>query len=244
MRTEEDLYVETNYKIVFEDAYFLIIDKPAPLPVHAVGRFKEKNLLSLLKKDLVEKADELRIVNRLDSETSGLLIVAKSKEIAGKLGTLFERRQVTKEYIAIVFGKPQPEKGTLSFKLGTDIRSIQHVRIQDPLGETAVTDYELLESFEEYSLLKVIPKTGRTHQIRAHLAFAGCPIVGDKIYIDPQIFDRYVHEGWQEEMRNVVKCERLLLHACALEFIHPETLEGMKFRSEAPFDHFLTAIKP
>ena len=89
VRAEEDLYVETGYKIVYEDDFFLAVDKPAPLPVHPVGRFKEKNLLSLLIKDLRPGAEGLRIVNRLDSETSGLVLVAKSSEMAGKLGILF-----------------------------------------------------------------------------------------------------------------------------------------------------------
>lgn len=233
-RTEEELFVETKYEILYEDAFFLVADKPAPLPVHAVGRFKEKNLLSFLKRDLGSRAEALRIVNRLDSETSGLVIAAKDGVSAGKLGLLFEKRQVYKEYRAIVFGIPEPRKGNISTSLGTDSRNLHNIRVPDPAGQTASTDYEVLETGRDHALLKIIPQTGRTHQIRAHLAFLGHPIYGDKIYIDSRVFERYIVEGWREDMREVVKAKRLCLHALKLEFRHPETGAAMKFTSPMP----------
>ena len=155
MRTEEELYVETEYQILYEDEFFLVVDKPAPLPVHPVGCFKEKNLLSLLKKDLQPGAaglpksgeDGLRIVNRLDSETSGLVLVAKSGSMAGRLGLLFERRQVDKEYRAIVLGVPEVGEGTISIPLGIQTKNAHNVRAPDPKGQTAQTDYQVLSSF-------------------------------------------------------------------------------------------------
>ncbi|MDD5225826.1 MAG: RluA family pseudouridine synthase [Candidatus Omnitrophica bacterium] len=245
MRAEKDLYVETDYKILYEDDFFLVVDKPAPLPVHPVGRFKEKNLLSLLIRDLRSGGEGLRIVNRLDSETSGIVLVAKSGVMAGKLGILFENRQVAKEYHAVVFGAPEAQTGTIAASLGLDVQSGHNIRTEDPRGETAQTDYQVLSKAGGYSLLKVMPRTGRTHQIRAHLSFLGHPIVGDKIYIEPRIFERYIHEGWQEDMRPVVKAERLLLHASGLEFRHPATGDIVKFASEIPpcFDSFLNEVK-
>ena len=146
MRTEEDLYVETGYKILYEDEFFLGVDKPAPLPVHPVGRFREKNLLSLLVRDLGPSPEGLRIVNRLDSETSGIVLVAKSGKMAGQLGILFEKRQVAKEYHAVVFGLPKAEKGTISISLGLNAESGHNIRTADPLGEKAQTDYQVVSS--------------------------------------------------------------------------------------------------
>ncbi len=234
MRTEDDLYVETGYQILFEDEFFLAVEKPSPLPVHPVGRFKEKNLLSFLVKDLRPGPEGLKIVNRIDSETSGLVLVAKSGAVAGKLGILFQDRVVVKEYHAIVFGIPESQEGTIALSLGTKTEKRQHLRTSDPLGEEARTDYKVLSSAGGYSLLKIVPHTGRTHQIRAHLSFLGHPVVGDKIYIDARIFERYIDEGWQEDMRQVVKAERLLLHASRLEFRHPMTGEPMKLTSAIP----------
>ncbi len=245
LRTEADLYVETGYRILYEDGFFLAVEKPAPLPVHPVGRFKEKNLLSLLKKDLRPGPEGFQIVNRLDSETSGLVLVSRSSLMAGKLGILFERREVLKEYHAIVIGTPEQKQGTITTPLGTDVASGHNIRTPDAAGETARTDYQVLESAGDYSLLKIVPYTGRTHQIRAHLAFLGHPIAGDKIYIDPRIFERYIQEGWREEMRPVVRAERLLLHASRLEFRHPVTGEAVKLTSAIPpcFDLLLNQTR-
>jgi RluA family pseudouridine synthase len=241
-RLEADLYVETDYRILYEDASFIVIDKPSPLPVHPVGSFQEKNLLSLLKKESAYQDLPLRIVNRLDSETSGVLLVAKSKEAASGLAQQFEKRTVTKEYTGIVFGIFLEKKGKISFPLGSRITEEgYHLRTVDPEGETAETLYEVISENDKHSLVRLVPFTGRTHQIRAHLAFAGHPLVGDKIYIDNDIYHQYVQMGWQEEMLETVKLRRLALHASRLKVKHPATGSSMEFEAPIPeiFTEFL-----
>ena len=234
VRSDEDIFVDTNYKIIYESDAFLVVDKPAPLPVHKVGRFTEKNLLFILSKNLGFKKGELRAVNRLDSETSGLTLIAKDSETAGFLGSQFERREVEKEYQAIVLGKLAENKGTIFFPLRSDYKNHFCVRVHDPNGEFSETNYELIEEFKGYSLVKVMPLTGRTHQIRVHFAMLGNPIVGDKIYIDKKVFEEYIQKGWQEHMRATVHFNRLALHATKLTINHPATKERVTFYSEFP----------
>lgn len=224
---EENLYVDCRYKIIHEDARLLVVDKPAPLPVHPVGRFKNKNLVSLLEKD---RARSFHLINRLDSETTGIVLLAKDKKTAGSLGREFENRRVEKSYLGIVFGKPEEKEGVISHSLGW----VEHplgfrLRRLEEGGEEAVTSYELLKTNETYSFIRFIPKTGRTHQIRIHAASLGCPLVGDKIYIHSDYFVRYRDQGWQPDMLAALQMPRLALHAARLKIMAagiPEVFEA------------------
>lgn len=231
-RLEEDLHVALDYKILYEDDFFLAVEKPSPLPVHPGGRFKEKNLISLLRKDF--PGQNFYAVNRLDSETSGVVIVAKSPEIAGDLGAQFEKRLVKKEYQALVLGTPDPVQGMISQRLGTRKEGSCHLRFPDPAGEEASTFYEVLKSANGLSKVRVLPLTGRMHQIRAHMAFLGHPVAGDKIYIDPDIFEQYLMFGWQSWMEGVVRFPRLALHAVWIKLLHPVYKEPVEFYSTPP----------
>ena len=232
-RKEEDLIVDLNYQILYEDEFLAVVDKPSPLPVHPVGRFTYKSLLSLLEKRWSE-LPSLHLVNRLDSETSGVVLVAKNSEVAGQLGKQFEKRKIHKEYEAIVVGRPAEKEGLIDMSLGFEIKRSFRMRISDPLGQSCQTAYQVLKTRGDYSHLLLIPRTGRTHQLRAHMAFSGHPIVGDKVYIDLEIFESYVGGGWHEDMLGTVKLPRLGLHASKICFFHPELKREIEVTSPLP----------
>lgn len=238
-RSEEDYDVALNYRILYEDETFLAVEKPAPLPVHPGGRFLTKNLLSLLKK---ERSGYLSIINRLDSETSGIVLAAKSSQMAGELGKLFEFRKIRKDYEALLIGVPSPASGQISTPLG--FRQVERFRMrcEDPEGETAVTNYNVLQVLErgaeKWAHVHIQLETGRMHQIRAHFALTGCPVAGDKIYIEPAVYTRYIEQGWQEDMLAWTRVRRLLLHASRLIFQHPQTGAVMDIQSKVPEEFF------
>ncbi len=235
-----DFFINTRFGVIHEDAEILVLDKPSPLAVHPVGAYAELNLHSLLKKDPRWADTKLHFAHRLDAETSGVILAAKSYESARAIGKDFLNGRVHKIYRALVFGIPALRSDEIRHPLGYDKSSgFQTVRTWDPVdGEAAATRYSVIESFETplgaYALLELEPLTGRTHQIRAHLSFIGHPVVGDKIYLDLNIFSRYVMQGIDEAMLERVKLPRLALHACRLEITHPSTRERAAFSSPAP----------
>ena len=232
----DDFFVDTRFKVIHEDADILVIDKPAPLAVHPVGAYAELNLHSLLKKDPRWAGASLRFAHRLDAETSGVIVISKTVSAARFIGIEFLNGRVEKTYQALVFGTPSKFEGEIRIPLGHDESSgFQTVRIADEInGEEAVTRYRVVWSAGNYSWLEVKPLTGRTHQIRAHLSFVGNPIVGDKIYIDLNLFREYVVGGLNDAMLERLKLRRLALHASRLSFRHPATRELVEFSSQAP----------
>jgi len=231
LRKDEDLYMDEKYEVVFEDADLLIVVKGSPFPVHAVSRFQTRNLLSFLERDYGQK---MHLANRLDSETSGLIMVARNEEMAGKLGSALQDKKVRKEYQAIVFGAPIEKQGFIREPIKGRRDLLCHIYEPHPEGKNAETEYEVLETRGKYSLLRLVAHTGKTHQLRVHLKSIGCPIAGDKMYIDLKIYDHYVHHGWQDWMAETVGLRRLALHACLLEFQHPLTKEKLSFHSPLP----------
>lgn len=232
----ENFIIDTNFHVLYEDESILVLNKPSPLAVHPVGVYAEMNLHTILKKDPRWQDTPICFVHRLDAETSGVICAAKTHEAARFIGIEFLNSRVKKKYHALVFGTPEAKEGSIDLPLGLDKSSgFQTVRVVDhENGEAAKTRYRALSSSGGYSQLEIEPETGRTHQIRAHLSFIGHPIVGDKIYIDVEIFKNYVMEGLNPQMLGRIKLPRLALHATSLTFRHPEHRREVTFECPAP----------
>jgi 23S rRNA pseudouridine1911/1915/1917 synthase len=209
------------FTVAFEDEHVLVVDKPAGVVVHpGVGR-DQGTLVQALEGRVAGGDDPLRpgVVHRLDRDTSGLLVLARSEQAHLALQEAIRRRDVTREYLALVDGRPRARAGTIDAPLGRDRRHRTRMSTDTDDPRDAVTHFELLEAFERATLLRVRLETGRTHQIRAHLLAIGHPVLGD-----PEYGRR--HEG----------LARQFLHAERLAFTHPVYGDPVDVRSPLPGD--------
>lgn len=223
-----NLHVLPEFRIVDESDDWLVVDKSAPLIVHPANRQSEPTLLCGVEKLLAyecENGMRPAIVNRLDRETSGLVIVAKHALAARELGMIFERRKVRKGYLAIVLGWPQEESWVndspilRAGELGASEIWVRQVVHAD--GKPCRTRFEVLRKWRtasgEFSLIRCMPETGRMHQIRVHLAADGHPIVGDKLYSgDGSEYLAWMAEGWNASLQQRLLLSRHALHAAEL----------------------------
>jgi len=203
-------------KIIFQNRDFIIIDKPAGLAVHPGVGIKEKTLVDFLVEEFPEISNvgdepgvRPGIVHRLDRETSGVMVVARSQKMFEYLKNLFKEREVEKKYIALVHEKMKENKGEIEGEMGRskkDFRKQSLVRgkISVRKERYSLTFYKKIKEFDKYSLLEVFPKTGRMHQIRVHLHSIGHPIVGDKKYT----FKKY----------KKIEFPRMFLHSSSISF--------------------------
>ncbi len=227
--------MEKLFEVVFENEFFLVINKPAGLVCHPTKGDQYSSLISRTRLYADGKYIPA-IVNRLDRETSGIVVVAKSSEVAGELGKMWEARNVRKEYLAIVHGHLAAEQGIVNGPLGKDEKS--PVVVKDcvrPDGALAETHYVVQQRFNNqfgaFSLVRVVPLSGRKHQIRIHLQSIGHSIVGDKLYGHDEdcylalVEDRLTAEQW----RRLILPQQAL-HAILVRFV----FRGEEMQFSAP----------
>lgn len=209
--------------IIHEDSDLLVVNKPADLVCHPT---KAGPLSSLISRARLHCGEALQpqLVNRLDRETSGLVLLAKNADAARELRQLFEGRAVKKAYLAIVHGHVAAESQVIDAPLGPDERSVVAIKSRvRPEGQPSQTAVQVLRHFEraegKFTLLSVQPLTGRKHQIRIHLAHVGHPIVGDKIYgEDERFYLDFVESRLNDEQRARLLLANQALHAARLQF--------------------------
>ncbi|MGB9835726.1 MAG: RluA family pseudouridine synthase [Candidatus Saccharicenans sp.] len=214
------------YRVIFEDSQIIVVDKPAGVAVHPGAGLKRGTLVHGLLLNYPEirmVGSPLRpgIVHRLDKDTSGLLVVARTNQAYLSLREQFEERSVSKTYLALALGRFREKKGTIDLPIGRHVHHREKISVKTRKPRLAVTHYQVLEEFRETTFLALKPVTGRTHQLRVHLSATGHPIAGDPKY-----------GGLGEKGRK--RWPRLFLHAWKLAFNHPLSGERMEFESPLP----------
>ncbi len=225
-----------NLKILFEDESFLVVSKAAGVVVHPGAGAVRGTLAAFLLEhcgslSLIGGVTRPGIVHRLDKGTSGLMVVAKTDQAHRSLSAQFKARTVTKIYTAICLGTPRPARGSVRLALGRDPRHRQRIAVT-PDGRAAHTDYEVTELLGAVSVVRLQLHTGRTHQIRVHLASLKCPLVGDNVYGALALASRS-----PQTVRAVLsEFPRPALHAQILGFAHPRSGHEVRFEEPWPED--------
>ncbi|MBE6798977.1 MAG: RluA family pseudouridine synthase [Ruminococcaceae bacterium] len=223
--------------IVYEDAHLLVVNKPKGMVVHPAPGNPDGTLVNALlyhcKGQLSGINGVMRpgIVHRIDKDTSGLLMVAKTDKAHNFLAEQIKEHSFTREYEAIVYGNFKESSGTINFPIGRDPKNRQRMAVVFVNSKPAVTHYEVLERFEGFSHVRFRLETGRTHQIRVHSAYLGHPLAGDPLYGPKKI---------------ITELDGQCLNAGKIGFVHPESKEYMEFSVDLPeyFKRFKSKLKP
>lgn len=232
--------------VVYEDADLMVVNKPAGLVVHpGAGNFHGTliNAVAWHLKDLPSfdpNDPEVGLVHRIDKDTSGLLVVAKTPEAKTKLGSQFFNKTTHRSYCALVWGNLTEDEGRIEGNIGRDPKDRLRMTVFEPgssAGKPAVTHYRVIERFGYVTLVECILETGRTHQIRAHMKRIGHPLFGDERYGGTEILRGNRSTTYKAFIQNCFKlCGRQALHARTLGFVHPRTGRQMDFSSPLPAD--------
>ena len=210
--------------IVYEDDYLLIVNKKSGMVVHpAAGNYSGTLVNALLYRfDLKGGIEKYRpgIVHRIDKDTSGLMVVAKDEKTHELLSEMIKNKEVERKYIAIVEGVIPHETGTIDAPIGRDINNRQKMAVTSVNGKDSITHFRVLERFSKYTLIECTLETGRTHQIRVHMAYIGYPIVNDPVY---------------GRSKNTTEYGQYL-HSKSIRFIHPITKKEIYFETDMPLE--------
>ncbi|GDX81323.1 ribosomal large subunit pseudouridine synthase D [Deltaproteobacteria bacterium] len=222
--------------ILFEDEWLLAIDKPAGMLVHPVGQRYAWALIGLVRE--LRPDARIDLSHRLDRDTSGVVLLTKHEDANRAMKAAFQSRKVSKTYHAVVRGVVPWEERAVEAPLGHKMGSeVQLRRGEDPEGDSALTHMKVLSRMAAHTLVECRPFTGRTHQIRAHLEIAGFPILGDKLYGQPDnVFLELLDHGLTDRVRALIGFPRHALHAQSLAFPHPKSGQMVKVRAPLPAD--------
>jgi 23S rRNA pseudouridine1911/1915/1917 synthase len=220
---------EIPLEILYEDDVLLVVNKPAGMVVHPGPGNPNRTLVNALLHHCrnlpgIGGRERPGIVHRLDKETSGVLVVAKTDQAHHSLSRQFKEHAITRRYLALVYGNLPREQGTVELAIGRDLWERKKISARTTRPKAALTHYKVLERFGVATFLAAYPKTGRTHQIRVHFAHLKHPIVGDKVYA-----------GRKEGLEGM-PIHRHMLHAETLGFLHPITHQPVQFTAQAPDD--------
>jgi 23S rRNA pseudouridine1911/1915/1917 synthase len=254
-----DCFVTTTPVVISEDDELLVVDKPAGLVCHSASRDGQPSLATWLRERGIGTP---RMVNRLDRETSGLVVVAKTERAAKSLGKQALHRGIEKEYLAICWGEFEQENGIVDRPIGLTKDSAVYTKrvVDEAFGKPCVTEFTVERRFggggtaaerrdhndavaaplsrgAGFTVVRLRPRTGRAHQLRVHMVWLGHPIVGDKVYgPDETLYLQFIKGGVTEEMLRQLLLPRHALHAERVAFRHPRTGLFCEFRAELPAD--------
>ena len=234
---------QMDIDIIHEDRELIVVNKPPGMVVHpGHGNYTGTLLNGLIyyNENLPENSNgRPGLVHRIDKDTSGLLVVAKSEKALTNLAEQFFNKEIERKYLAIVWGIPEPKKGTIDENLARDKknRMIMSVPKEDDLGKKAITHYKIIEDYGYVSLIECQLETGRTHQIRAHMKHVGHPIFNDTRYGGDKILKGTIFNKYKQFVDNCFKImPRQALHAKTLGFSHPTNNKKMRFEIDLPND--------
>ena len=229
-----EIYIEPEnipIDVVYEDEYLLIVNKKSGMVVHpAPGNYSGTLVNALMGRFKLSNKDNIRpgIVHRIDKDTSGLLVVAKTDEVHDKLSEMIKNKEVERIYIALVEGVINHETGTIDAPIGRDTTNRQKMMVTDINSKDAITHFRVLKRYSDKTLIECKLETGRTHQIRVHMAYINHPIVNDPVY------------GKSKKTTSFGQ----MLHSKSIRFIHPITKKELYFESELPeeFKNYLDSL--